>query len=99
MDTACSKMTGVWASAPGRGGRQAGPGGGKWSLTSGPLPILFHNEIKLPEIELIAGKIARMGEKFPEILWRKMLFGTIFVIAISSDSPRIFNYSQDFKSN
>jgi hypothetical protein len=72
MDAACSKMAGMWASAPGRGGRQAGPGGGKSSLTSGPLPILFHNEIKLPEIELIVGNIARMGEKFSENLWRKM---------------------------
>jgi hypothetical protein len=26
------------------------------SMSSGPLPILFHNEIKSPDIELIAGK-------------------------------------------
>jgi hypothetical protein len=34
----------------------------------GPLLILFHNEIKLPEIELTMAKISRLGEKFPENL-------------------------------
>jgi hypothetical protein len=33
-----------------------GPGRRERSLTSGPLSILFHNEIKLLEIELTAGK-------------------------------------------
>jgi hypothetical protein len=36
----------------------------------GHYKILFHNEIKSPENELIAGKIARLGEKFLENLWR-----------------------------
>jgi hypothetical protein len=30
----------------------------------GPLLILFHNEIKSPEIELTVAKISRLGEKF-----------------------------------
>jgi hypothetical protein len=47
-----------------------GPGGGR-SLTSESLQILFLNEIKPLETELTVGKIARMGEKFPEICWIK----------------------------
>jgi hypothetical protein len=43
-----------------------GPGRRERSLTSRPLSILFPNEIKLSEIELTTGKIARLGEKFPE---------------------------------
>jgi hypothetical protein len=39
----------------------------------GPLPILFRNEIKSPEIELTVGKIAGLGEKIPEILWSKKM--------------------------
>jgi hypothetical protein len=50
--------------------RQVGPGGGR-SLTSESLQILFLNEIKPLETELTVGKIARMGEKFPEICWIK----------------------------
>jgi hypothetical protein len=71
---------------------------GHWQV--GPLLILFHNEIKLPEIELTMAKISRLGEKFPENLWgKKMYFGTTFVIATSYDSPQILNYWHDSKSN
>jgi hypothetical protein len=55
------------ASAP----QQAGPGGGNSNLQVGHYKILFHNEIKSPKNELTAGKIASLGEKFLEILWRK----------------------------
>jgi hypothetical protein len=50
-----------------------GPGQRERSLATGPLSIHFHNEIKSLEIELTAGKIARVGEKFSEILWRKKM--------------------------
>jgi hypothetical protein len=42
-----------------------GPRRRERSLTNGPLSIPFHNEIKSPEIELTAGKIAQVGENFP----------------------------------
>jgi hypothetical protein len=41
-----------------------------------------------------------VGEKFLKILWRKKVqFGTTFVIASSSDSTWILNYSKDSKSS
>jgi hypothetical protein len=39
----------------------------------GHYKILFHNEIKSAETDLTVGKIARLGEKFPENLWRKKM--------------------------
>jgi hypothetical protein len=40
----------------GFGAPTGGPQWRKWSLTSGPLQILFHNEIKSPETELTTEK-------------------------------------------
>jgi hypothetical protein len=51
---------GYWPMALLPGGRKAltgGPRRREWSLTSGPLPILFHYTIKSPEIELTTEKI------------------------------------------
>jgi hypothetical protein len=53
-----------------------------------------------PNLFLRARKIDRNWEKFSKkSCKKKMSFGTTFVIVTSFDSPRILNYSQDFKSN
>jgi hypothetical protein len=43
-------------------------------------------------------KIARNGIKLQEFAWRyEIQFGTLFMFASSSKSPRTLNYSKDFR--
>jgi hypothetical protein len=45
-------------------------------------------------------KIVRNGLKIQEIAWRyEVQFGTLFIMATSSKSPWILNYTKDSKKN
>jgi hypothetical protein len=56
------------------------------------------NRIQTTKTEFSSAKIVAGREKISGNLWRKKVqFGTTFVIATSSDSPRSLNYSQDSK--